>query len=71
VGTFLRERHLSRKGRWRFQATGANGQPAFAYYLEDVPGWRRYGIFVVTAPPEPSGASRSTRSHREPTEKPG
>ncbi len=45
---FLTERHRTRYGRWRFVAAGANLQPAFAYYLEEVDGgWRRDGIFVV------------------------
>lgn len=47
VGRFLRSRHLGRKGPWRFVATGANGQPAFAYYIQDTKGWSRAGIFVV------------------------
>lgn len=47
VGRFLRSRHLGRKGPRRFVATGANGQPAFAYYIQDAGGWSRAGIFVV------------------------
>ncbi len=47
VGDFLRARHLRRRGAWRLAATGANAQPAFAYYLQDGPGWRREGLFVV------------------------
>ncbi|MGH2875523.1 MAG: nuclear transport factor 2 family protein, partial [Solirubrobacteraceae bacterium] len=48
VAEFLRVRHLARlPQRWRFLATSANAQPAFAYYLEDGDGWARAGIFVV------------------------
>jgi RNA polymerase sigma-70 factor (ECF subfamily) len=38
-----------RDGPWRFVATGANGQPAFAYYLADGErgGWVRQGLLVV------------------------
>jgi len=49
VHDFLSVRHLSRKGRWRFAATKANGQPAYAYYLLDGGVWRRMGMFVVAA----------------------
>jgi RNA polymerase sigma-70 factor (TIGR02960 family) len=45
---FLRRRLRRRKPQdWRFVATGANGQPAYAYYLQDADGWVRSGIFVV------------------------
>ncbi len=48
IGEFLRARHASRTSPWRFQATGANGQPAFAYYFPDDAGrWIRSGLFVV------------------------
>ncbi len=48
IGEFLRARHRARTTAWRFYATGANGQPAFAYYLPDDDGrWARSGIFVV------------------------
>jgi hypothetical protein len=35
-------------------ATGANGQPAYAYYLADpgTVGWRRAGLFVIGGRPE-------------------
>ncbi|MFZ0090780.1 MAG: hypothetical protein WAL63_14810, partial [Solirubrobacteraceae bacterium] len=47
VGHFLRERHRRRDVPWRFHRTGANGQPAFAYYFSDGDTWVRSGIFVV------------------------
>ncbi len=48
IGEFLRARHATRTTAWRFYATGANGQPAFAYYFpDDGGGWVRAGIFVV------------------------
>jgi RNA polymerase sigma-70 factor (TIGR02960 family) len=49
VEEFLRDRHRARlPQRWRFLATGANAQPAYAYYLQDGDGgWVRSGIFVV------------------------
>ncbi|MFZ0090293.1 MAG: sigma-70 family RNA polymerase sigma factor [Solirubrobacteraceae bacterium] len=47
VGHFLRDRHRRRDVPWRFHRTGANGQPAFAYYFSDGDTWVRSGIFVV------------------------
>jgi RNA polymerase sigma-70 factor (TIGR02960 family) len=45
---FLRDRLRQRKPQdWRFVATAANGQPAYAYYLRDADGWARSGMFVV------------------------
>jgi RNA polymerase sigma-70 factor (TIGR02960 family) len=62
VGRFLRDRHLRRKPRaWRFLATAANAQPAFAYYLQDEDGWERAGVFVVGV--RPDGIESITRFH--------
>jgi RNA polymerase sigma-70 factor (TIGR02960 family) len=47
VRRFLLGRHLDRQGPWRFVATGANGQPAYAYYVQDGEGFRCGGVFVV------------------------
>jgi RNA polymerase sigma-70 factor (TIGR02960 family) len=47
IGEFLRARHRGRKDPWRFVATAANGQPAYAYYLADDDGWYRDGLFVI------------------------
>jgi len=49
VEKFLRHRYLARLPRtWRLLATGANAQPAYAYYLQDGDSrWVRSGIFVV------------------------
>jgi RNA polymerase sigma-70 factor (TIGR02960 family) len=47
VGDFLREREAVRGRPWRFVSTGANGQPAFAYYIQDDDGWVRSGLLVV------------------------
>jgi RNA polymerase sigma-70 factor (ECF subfamily) len=44
---FLRERARRRVGGIRLLPTGANGQPAFAYYLEDEDGWHCSGLFVI------------------------
>jgi RNA polymerase sigma-70 factor (TIGR02960 family) len=51
VEAFLRARLAARTGPWRFMATAANGQPAYAYYLADAGrgGWRRAGLFVIGA----------------------
>ncbi len=61
IATFLRERHLARKGSWRLHPTGANGQPAFGYYLERADGWRLDGLFVVTV--RSGGIASITRFH--------
>jgi len=63
VRRFLRERHLVRKDPWRFVATAANGQPAYAYYLvsERDGGWRRSGLFVIGA--RSDGIDSLTRFH--------
>ncbi len=47
VGEFLRERAQRRVGGIRLLATGANGQPAFAYYMEDEDGFYCSGLFVI------------------------
>jgi RNA polymerase sigma-70 factor (ECF subfamily) len=47
VGAFLRERHR-RRAPWRFVETGANGQPAYAYYLLVDGRWERSGLFVMS-----------------------
>jgi RNA polymerase sigma-70 factor (TIGR02960 family) len=47
IEAFLRARRAARGGPWRFVATSANGQPAFAYYLPDGEGWVRSGLLVV------------------------
>ena len=48
IERFLRERHAKRRGGpWRFAATGANGQPAYAYYLHIDGRWERSGLFVL------------------------
>jgi hypothetical protein len=36
-----------REGPWRFVATAANGQPAYAYYLLVDGGWECSGLFVL------------------------
>lgn len=59
VREFLSDRHLGRRGPWRFAASAANGQPAFAYYLEDDRGWKRAGLFVIGA--RPDGIASITR----------
>jgi RNA polymerase sigma-70 factor (ECF subfamily) len=62
IARFLRERHLGRKGAaWRFVACGANGQPAFGYYLERPEGWRRDGMFVIGV--RDGGIASITRFH--------
>jgi RNA polymerase sigma-70 factor (TIGR02960 family) len=47
VGEFLLERARRRVGGIRLVATGANAQPAFAYYTEDEEGFRCSGLFVI------------------------
>ncbi len=59
IAAFLRERHAVREKPWRFVEIGANGQPAFAYYLLEDDGWVRSGMFVVGV--RPDGISYVTR----------
>jgi RNA polymerase sigma-70 factor (TIGR02960 family) len=48
IAAFLRSRHALRGGDpWRFVACGANGQPAYAYYLLVEGRWERSGLFVI------------------------
>jgi RNA polymerase sigma-70 factor (TIGR02960 family) len=48
IERFLRARHLARGPRgWRFVPTGANRQPAFAYYIQTGETWVRSGLFVI------------------------
>ncbi len=47
VGAFLRERRARRPGPWRFVATSANGQPAYAYYLAEGDEMVRSGLLVI------------------------
>jgi RNA polymerase sigma-70 factor (TIGR02960 family) len=63
VREFLYERHLERKGPWRFLPTGANGQPAYAYYLPDGETWVLSGLFVVGV--RSGGISSITRFYPE------
>jgi RNA polymerase sigma-70 factor (ECF subfamily) len=50
IAAFLRERFVLREGApWRFVACGANGQPAYAYYLLTGGVFVRSGLFVVNA----------------------
>jgi RNA polymerase sigma-70 factor, ECF subfamily len=48
IEAFLRARNAVRGGPWRFVATGANGQPAYAYYLLVGGRWERSGLFVMS-----------------------
>ncbi|MGH2867992.1 MAG: RNA polymerase subunit sigma-70 [Solirubrobacteraceae bacterium] len=49
IGTFLRDRARHRFDDWRFVETGANGQPALAYYIRGADGvFSRRGLFVVS-----------------------
>jgi RNA polymerase sigma-70 factor (TIGR02960 family) len=63
VREFLYARHLGRKGPWRFYPTGANGQPAYAYYLPEGETWVLSGLFVVGVRSE--GISSITRFYPE------
>jgi RNA polymerase sigma-70 factor (TIGR02960 family) len=47
IEAFLRARSAARGGPWRFVATGANGQPAYAYYLLVNGRWECSGLFVL------------------------
>jgi RNA polymerase sigma-70 factor (TIGR02960 family) len=47
VEVFLRARIRARDGLWRFVESGANGQPAYAYYLLVDGRWERSGLFVI------------------------
>jgi RNA polymerase sigma-70 factor (ECF subfamily) len=49
IATFLRDRALHRFDNWRFVETGANRQPALAYYLRGADGaFIRHGLFVIS-----------------------
>ena len=52
IGAFMRTRPMWREpgGRLRLVPVRANGQPAFAYYMEDPQAdlWRIGGLFVLT-----------------------
>ena len=48
IEAFLRARMVARGGPWRFVATGANGQPAYAYYLLVDGRWECSGLLVVS-----------------------
>jgi RNA polymerase sigma-70 factor (TIGR02960 family) len=48
VKAFLRTRLELRDSPWFFVATSANGQPAYAYYLQIDGVWRRSGLFVIS-----------------------
>jgi RNA polymerase sigma-70 factor (TIGR02960 family) len=61
IEVFLRERHLARRAAWRFVACGANGQPAYAYYLLVAGRWERSGLFVVSV--RDGGVESLTRFH--------
>ncbi|HEY4823606.1 MAG TPA: sigma-70 family RNA polymerase sigma factor [Solirubrobacteraceae bacterium] len=61
IEAFLRARKAARGGPWRFVATSANGQPAFAYYLTDAEGWARSGLLVVGV--RADGITSVTRFH--------
>jgi RNA polymerase sigma-70 factor (TIGR02960 family) len=47
IGAFLLERLRVRGGPWRFVECGANGQPAYAYYLLVEGRWERSGLLVI------------------------
>jgi RNA polymerase sigma-70 factor (TIGR02960 family) len=48
IGRFLHQRLVGRgDAGWRFVATGANRQPAYAYYLRRDGAWERSGLFVI------------------------
>jgi limonene-1,2-epoxide hydrolase len=62
IEDFLRARLAGRRGfGWRFVATAANGQPAYAYYLRAGEAWVRSGLFVIGV--RPDGISSITRFH--------
>lgn len=61
VATFLRERRRRRAAPWRFVACGANGQPAYAYYILTDGRWERSGIFVIGV--RDGGIGSITRFH--------
>ncbi len=48
VGAFLRGRSERRGSAWFFVASGANLQPAYAYYLPVDGVWTRSGLFVFS-----------------------
>jgi RNA polymerase sigma-70 factor (TIGR02960 family) len=52
IATFMRERQAIRGGPWRFIATGANRQPAYAYYFLEDQEWVYNGTFVIGVRPD-------------------
>ncbi len=63
IEKFFRDRVMMRARGWRFLATGANGQPALAYYLHDGEGWARSGLLVIGV--RADGIASVTRFHDE------
>lgn len=62
IGAFLRDRARHRFDDWRFVETGANRQPALAYYIRDADGvFGRRGLFVVSV--RADGIESITRFH--------
>ncbi len=59
IAAFFRARRALRGTAWRFVEFGANGQPAFAYYLRDGDQWVRSGMLVLGV--RPDGISYVTR----------
>jgi RNA polymerase sigma-70 factor (ECF subfamily) len=63
IEAFLRGRAVARGGPWRFVATGANGQPAYGYYLLVDGRWECSGLFVLSV--GDGGIDSVTRFHNE------
>ena len=63
IAAFLRARSAARGGPWRFVATGANGQPAYGYYLLVDGRWECSGLFVFSL--GDGGIDSVTRFHNE------